>query len=411
MTRAPSLLLGLLLAACNVEPLHVEQQGLGSLLDEPTGACGRGLVVVNSDYQSSNVSLVSNTGELLSQSLVASGNFSPGLSMDFSGDLVLSSTRTKGDELILLDRYPGSVLSFVSLRDAQVRAQLDITTGFKANPHDAIVLPSGLIYVTRYGTNPDSGRFAFDQGGDLLLIDPTIPEIVARLGLAEALPEIPSPLFPNPDRALLVNDTLYVVVATYSLDYKNSGSSFVVAVDPNRNVVVGSLALEGLHGCAGIAVRDDSRELTVACSGKWHTPKGATVAESGLVGIDITDGMKKVWQLPASRLSPAQPFAFTVAYASPTQIVAATFGSLITNSPDRLVAYRPGNDTLTTLEESSPAFSLGDVRCMSPCSRCVVADASRGGLSFWDFAGTTPKSTFVSLDDGIGLPPRWIGRF
>lgn len=411
MTRIARLLLGLLLLGCDVEPRYVEQQGLGSLLDDAAPACGRGLAVVNSDYQSSNVSLISNTGELLSPSLVASGHFAPGLSADFSGDVVLPSARTDQEELILLDRYPGSVMSFVSLRDARVRAQLDVSTGFRANPHDAIVLKGGLIYVTRFDTNSDAGRVPFDEGGDLLLVDPAVPRIVSRVELRSALSDIPAPLVPNPDRGLLVDDTVYVVVATYSPDYKSSGSSFLVAIDPRLHTVTRSLRLDGLHGCAGLAVRPDRRELAVACSGKWHSPQGATVAESGLVGIDISDGMKKVWQLPASRLSPAQPFAFTVAYASPTQLVAATFGSLITNSPDRLVAYRPADDTVTILEESSKAFSLGDIRCMAPCSRCVVADASRGGLGFWDFTGTKPKGAFVSLNDGIGLPPRWIGRF
>jgi hypothetical protein len=411
MNRSSCILLGLLLSTCNVQPLHIDQQGLGSLLDEPAGTCGRGLVVVQSDYESSNVVLLGNSGDLLSPSLVGSGTFSAGLSVDFSGDLVLPTTATPGEELILLDRYPASVVSFVSLRDAQVRAQLDVSTGFRANPRDAIALPSGLIYVTRYDTNTDSGHVPFDEGADLLIIDPTVPAIVDRISLAEALPQLPEPLLPHPDRGLVVGTTAYVVVATYSLDYHDSGSCFVVAIDTKTHAVQSFLELPGRHGCTGMALRADSAELVVACSGKWRTPAGATVAESALVGIDVTDGMRISWELPASRLSPRQPFGFSVAYASADQVVAVAYGSLDTGEGDRVVTYRPKDDAVSTLHESPKPFSLGDVTCMTPCPRCAVADATEGGILFWDFDGKAAHRTFVALDDAIGLPPRWLGRF
>ena len=104
--------------------------------DLPPGACGRGAVVIGSDYQSTNVSLVGVEGEVLSPSFLSSATSSAGLTAPLSGDVAVPSMPAAGEEIVLLDRYPAAVLTWVDVVTGSVRAQLNVATGFAANPQD-----------------------------------------------------------------------------------------------------------------------------------------------------------------------------------------------------------------------------------------------------------------------------------
>ncbi|HEY5957206.1 MAG TPA: hypothetical protein VIV60_11655, partial [Polyangiaceae bacterium] len=62
---------------------------------------------------------------------------------------------------------------------------------------------------------------------------------------------------------------------------------------------------------------------------------------------------------------------------------------------------------------SGPAFSLGDVRCLPQCGRCVVSDASLRSalLLFQNTDRGLELVDHVQIDAGLGLPTRWLGVF
>jgi hypothetical protein len=71
------------------------------------------------------------------------------------------------------------------------------------------------------------------------------------------------------------------------------------------------------------------------------------------------------------------------------------------------VAFTAGAGVLTT--------ALGEVSCLLPgdddaCARCFAADADRGALHRLDRDAAALEAT-LPIDDGIGLPPRFLGRF
>src|SRR5262245_48452094 len=74
----------------------------------PVGRCGRGLVSVQSDYQSTNVSLLATDGVMLSSSFISSASASAALSAPLSGDVVAPTSASLGSELVLVDRYPAA---------------------------------------------------------------------------------------------------------------------------------------------------------------------------------------------------------------------------------------------------------------------------------------------------------------
>src|SRR5438046_7877171 len=105
-----------LLAACGATRVAPDSQGASV---QP-GPCGRGLVVVQTEYQSSNVSLLGFDGQVLSESLLSSGTASSGFGVRLSGDVVTPSSAQDGAEIVLIDRYPAGVLRFVELATAHV---------------------------------------------------------------------------------------------------------------------------------------------------------------------------------------------------------------------------------------------------------------------------------------------------
>jgi len=102
-------------AGCGVED-HTAVGG-GVDLEGSPGAL-RGFAVVNGDFTSSSISLVSPQGEMQSAAFLSSASSAPGLSAALGGDLALPSSVAGGDELVIIDRFPAAVLSWVNLETA-----------------------------------------------------------------------------------------------------------------------------------------------------------------------------------------------------------------------------------------------------------------------------------------------------
>ena len=69
-------------------------------------------------------------------------------------------------------------------------------------------------------------------------------------------------------------------------------------------------------------------------------------------------------------------------------------------------------DSREILRTEKP-FSIGDIRCEPACSVCFVADADRGVVHRAELAedGCVGELHPIAIDDGIGLPPRYLGAY
>jgi hypothetical protein len=412
-------LCALLLAfGCDVYPIGSGPSGIANFDDLPEDECGRGFLVVSSDYQSMSVSAVDRRANLQSPSIVSSGQSAAGLVQAFSGDVVLPSERQRGNEAILIDRYPQSVLSFVELGSAVIRAQLDVSTGFAANPHDTLRLDDGRVLLTRFDSNLDPGSSPYDAGGDLLVLDVDRLEILSRIDPKPATPKATDVLLPHPDRMLRVRERIFVVVPLYSPDDLQTGVSYLLSLDAITLDVVDSLELPDVTGCSGLSVSPDEAELAIACSGRWSGSTTEQLETSGLVGIDITNAPVLSWTLMAKALNPAQPFGLSVAYATRDHVLAVVLGRNADGTEsaqsDRFVSYdvtTKGIDVLYRVEGNP--FSLGEVRCLAICGICGLTNADgRGHLMLYEDDGTGPSLVAEVVTDPVfGLPPRWLGTF
>ncbi|HET7539289.1 MAG TPA: hypothetical protein VFK05_05435 [Polyangiaceae bacterium] len=408
-------LLASLLCACSATGVTPENQGTSVV----PGECGRGLLVVESDYQSSNVSLLDFDGGVLSESLASSSVESSGFGVRLSGDVVPPSSLQNGPEIVLIDRYPAGVLRFIELSTAHVRAELSLATGFFSNPQDYLPLDPGRAYVARYNSNANAGRQAWDAGGDVLVVDPSVPAISGRVDLSAALAGEPAQFSPHPARLLSVSGRIFVLLAAYANDYSSATASRLVELDPETDALRSTLILDGLRGCTGLAVSPDELTLAVACPGDDLHSSRPKLDGSGLALLDIDGEPRLARRFEAAELGDA-PLGFSLAYAASDVLLFSTLGRLdesgAVGAQDSLRRLNTTSGEVEELLKSmGEPFTLGGVRCAPSCGACFVTDAKRAGGSVLRFAvdaaGNFAEFTAHKAETRVGLPPRYLGAF
>lgn len=413
LSAAFGLCTALLCSACGA-PEPPESTGGTSVLP---GACGRGMVVLSSDYQSSNVSLVSVDGAVLSDSFVSSATAAAGLSAPLSGDVTLSSSSYNDDEIVVIDRYPASVLTWVGVRDGAVREQLSVKTGFAANPKDYLRLADGRAYVSRFEPNLAAGQMPFDAGDDLLILQTKPAQIVGRVDLSSAMAGEAAEFFVRPSRMLQVAGRVLVLSQGYNnAGFSASASSRLIAVDPTTDSVVDVLPLHGAHGCLAMALSPDQKLLAVSCAGEFAGRENPDVQSSMIVLVDpVTFEERR--RLRAVDHAGA-PFGFGIGFVSPERIIVTAMGVVDASGNAALrdsvlsVAV-DGSATSVILRSDDDAFVLGDVRCFAECGHCFVTDADRALLHqvSADRDGIVALKRSSRVGTSVGLPPRSLGAF
>ena len=408
--------LWLLLAACSATRVTPDSQGVSVA----QGPCGRGLVVVQSDYQSSNVSLLDFQGEVLSESLISSSTAASGFGVGLSGDVVTPSSAQDGEEIVLIDRYPAGVLRFIEVARARVVRELSVATGFRANPQDYLQLAPDRAYVARYEANPNAGRQAWDTGADVLIVDPSVPAIRGRIDLSAALAGEATQFSAHPARLLNVSGRIFALLAAYADDYRSGTESRLVELDPATDTLLSTLVLDGLRGCTALAVSPDEGTLAVACTGDDLASNQPQLKGSGVAILDIESVPPAlVRRFAASELG-AAALGFSLAYAGPEQLLFSTLGHLDdaghAAAQDSLLRLDTNSGEVAELLQSAgEPFTLGGARCAVSCGVCFAADAKRNGGSVLRFpvdsSGNFAPPMAIRAETRVGLPPRYLGVF
>jgi hypothetical protein len=391
------------LAACNPQP----PEGTGGTDVEP-GPFGRGIVTINTDFQSTNVSLVGLEGRRLSEHFISSTSL-------LSADVHPPTMASLGDDIVLLDRQSG-VVTWVDVRTSKIRVQFHSDGDEMAkNPWDYLPVGPNKAYILRY----DPWHF-HDKHGDVIVIDPEVVEeltpIDRRIDVAGAL-GLSSKWDVHPARGLVVGDRAYFTTVIASEYYGEYGTSQLVVLDTTTDEVVDVRALEGLHDCTGMAVSPSGAELAVICSGDLYANSEVGPERSAVVLLS-RDGLTENQRIPASALGPG-PLGFWVSYASERSLVVTAFGGAAHDTDDRAVwvdldtqeareAYRSGPVAISAV--LCPARVDGSADTTPPA--CFVTDAEKGRLLRFpveDGALGAPRSLVV--DEVVGLPPRYLGQF
>ncbi|WP_394827761.1 hypothetical protein [Pendulispora albinea] len=396
----------LAVAACNVSSAPPSTGGVR--FDEVGPNCARGVAIVASDYQSTNIVVSKPDGTTLSESFISSGAAKPGLALALSGDVALPTTAPASKNLVIIDRYGTNVLTWMDLPSAKVLAQLPISTGFQSNPHDYMEVDATRAFVTRYENNPTPGVQPFDQGGDLLIVDTEEHAIAGRI----AMPEEDAGLQPRPEFMTRLRGEIVVSLGRWSPNFSRAGDGRFVGVSPITNRVTWQLDIPGLQACGRLAVAPSGKLAAVACSSKMDftthkfDPKG-----SDIVVYDATVSPPRELRrfgLGKKLDTGLQP---SLTFATDDAILALTYGGNGT-AGDTAMLVSATTGAITTLVESAKPFVLGGMHCSPGCGDvCLLGDADRNRLRRWHVAA---DGRFEPLEDAvletiIGLPPRSIG--
>jgi hypothetical protein len=321
-----------------------------------------------------------------------------------------------GDEVVLIDGLLVSVLSWVNLETAEVRAQLSVRTGFLSNPRDYVPYSARKAFVTRYEPNLDSGLEPFDSGNDVLIVDPSVPEITGSIDLMPVMEGAPAGFYPRADRGLLAGGKLRITANSMDAAFSTTDSR-IVTVDPESDMISDVFVTEGLHNCRALSLSPDGTRLAVACTGRYNEDPSESSPRSGVLILAVGDKLTEVRRFTAGEWGIEQ--IIRAEWTSPSTLLVSNDGRHVPElAPDALRFLDLDSGVLEmnpVLQSNKDAFVLGGAQCDVPAKTCFVPDAEteRGvlhELSIGSGGRVTVERT-IKLDTGTGLPPRYLGAF
>lgn len=381
-----------------------------------------GAIVVNGDYASISISVVSTQAKVLSEVFLSAASADAKLTVPLSGDVILPNSDTFGDEVVVIDRS-NAVLTFVDLKTAVVRAQLDVGPGFDANPHDYVRVADDKAYVARFADNGDPGKEKFDSGLDLLIIDPSKPKIVGSVDLRSVMAK--NEMFPaTPDRMVAAGGRVHVMISGLAADFSDIAEARIVSVDVASDEIVQVLRLKGMRNCTDIALSPDQRTLAVGCTGLFGQDPKNNWPDAGVVLVSVGDELAETSRFDSNEFQSCQGTNCQnaqvngVSFASNQLLLVTTFGAsgagpLKDVSYPAMVVELNSESRKTRVLLEGGAFDLGGPACFS--TACLVPNAPYGGpaglLKFEVANGAFGAGKLTPVDQTTMLPPRHVQRF
>ena len=343
--------------ACEAEPAAPQ--------NPPPGDFGPGppwLAVVSTDYASSAVSLIDLRQAVVAQAgLLHSGSkMSPGMTT-LSGDVVLASPLSDAatpSTVTVVDRASG-VLTVVDLTSRQVSRQINVATGFYANPYDALLLGPNW-WVSRTGRNAKAQDSAdpLDGGDDLLLVDNTTGKPTNRVDLQPWSTFVGG--LAAPQRLVVDGPRLWTALGSFSADFKQQGPGRLLEVDWQTQTVVQAVDLSPWTNCVSLQLlpgKAGQRDLVVTCQGAYGGGPAGQLAGSALLRVTGTDPPTVAVLVRASDLGD-QPFGTALAVLG-NRVLWQSMGRFSPAKPDILWWLDvQTNKPPTVLLASGKAFSL-----------------------------------------------------
>jgi hypothetical protein len=378
---------------------------------------GIGLAVVNSDFASTSISLLDRTtGQVTNGDCINSATRPPaGNTLALSGDVVLPSQPQPGNLILALDRA-NSALTWIDPSTCKPLRQLDVSTGFFSNPHDVIAVSPTKAYVLRYERNetPTPDPDDHDEGDDLLIIDPSVPAITGRIDLSSYAVQVTGTnIQARPDRGLLINGKLFVVLSDLSADFQVGGSGRLLVIDPATDRVTDMIDLPEFKNCTGPTYVERTKVLGVTCLGVFGEGAVGMVAASGIAYVDTSASPPvEVRHQSAALFSGRAVADFSGIALGGTLGFGITFGEFSGQPKDQLWAVDVVAGTATKLADSSDSFTFISVLVDRTQEHVYLTDANAAEprVQIYGYAsGVAPTHlTSVNANPAIGLPPRQI---
>ena len=388
---------------------------------EGIGIASPALAIVHSDYATSRVSLYRPGDGHLVDACTGSTATDPGLVQPLSSDLILPTQPQPGGELVLIDSS-SSVVTFLNPETCAARGQVSVSTGgFKAFPHDFVTVSAHKAYVTRSALNSmatiEPGDF--DDGDDLLIVDPTALTVTGRISLsADAAPgPLGEVTQARPDRAVLVGSTVYVTLNSANAKFSAWGEGRVAMISTVTDTVTGTIPLPGLKDCSGLnyVASGSTKRLYVSCGGAYTEDQAS---EAALVEIDLSGAAPVVSQtIPAAMLD-SQPlnFAYNAVLGDAAFVGtlgtkgSAMFGTV--DAPDGFFRVSLTTGDVKPVAEGM-AYNLGSAAVDKGTGRVFLPDADAATPRIRVFTADGEPATAADFDSNPSahLPPRGLAWY
>ncbi|RJO63258.1 MAG: hypothetical protein C4523_21065 [Myxococcales bacterium] len=390
INNAPSLalvawLIALICGACvdNVSSPDFDGDGAPPRPDEDGPWA---IAVVGTDYMSTSISILDPAEqELFREGVIHSGSTESGLSTALSGDVVLPRRYNPENRLVLIDRFPNSVLTFLDPEDFSVSGQLSVATGFASNPHDFLWLDTHKAYVTRYEVNPRPGGAVNDGGDDILIVDPTDHTILGSVPLTSFADD---DLLARPDQMAEANDLVWISLNHLSRDFGEAGGGLLVAVDPTTDKVAHRLTIPEARNCTALVAASAKNALYVSCSGLFISEETHLYGWGTVVAVDLAVDPPTASFLRRASADDPRPYGFDLDFLPPKHLLAVRFGDLARDVPDLAVVIDVDNGEERVLHTASSPYGMGG----------ILADPERGLVYVGDADSQRPRVYVYKLD-------------
>lgn len=402
----PTFALALALGACGDEGSN-GADGPFPALDEPPV-----FAVVNTDFQSTVISLLDEDTAVIDGDWFTSGTTFPGLVAALSGDAVVVPGSGPDGAITVIDRFQTDVVTRVRPLEGEVIGQLRTQTDldFSSNPQDVAFSSGSRAFVSRFEPNPDPSDPS-EAGTDLIGFDPsTMERNGERVPLAQFDTTIDgTPVPARPESLVELDGQLIVGLSRLAFlpDFSVLGAQGQIAIiDESLNVSAYALP-EGLENCGAVRpVPGASGRALVACRGNGSGQALAT--SSALVELSISTStvtVQHVW-----RPSDGDDRPVAVGSATPIasgRVVAVESGDFTAGTPDVLYDVDLVSGSATEITRSAGPFELGGPAWDPRTGTLLVPDAV-DGVEVWTdaAAGFVEGGDPVVIDGASGLPPR-----
>jgi hypothetical protein len=367
------------------------------------------LAILSSDYKSSSLALYDPSTKRLVDDCLRPATLSKDTSL---------VTGTQGGEVVVLDRER-SLVDFVIPSICRLRAQLSVSTGgFKSNPHDVVYVSPTKAYVLRYEKNaaPTPAPDDFDEGDDLLIINPSLSEVTGRIDMSSQATTAPNAtLQARPDHGVLMDGLVYVTLNNLSADFSAAGPGRVVIVDPTTDTVTGKIELPAQTGCSGIAADEVAKKLYVSCGGEFSDAD--QTASSAFVEIDVSGATPVLGKIVSGKTLGTQPVSYFAAALFGGNAFVATAGALDFNTgaqtaPDTLYSIALDTGVGTKIIDGG-AFNLGRPAVDAATKTLFLPDGDpvTPRVRVFDVAGLAAPLPAFEPNPAEHLPPREATRY
>lgn len=370
--------------------------------------------VVNTDFQSTAISLLDGEASVIDGAWFTSGTTFPGLVAALSGDVMVVSGVGPDGAITVIDRFQTDVVTRVQPQSGdligQLRTQTDVD--YSSNPQDVAFLSATRAFVSRYEPNPEPSEPS-EAGTDLVGFDPsTMQRTDERVPLSQFDVTIDETFVPaRPESIVEVNGQLVVGLSRLAFlpDFSVLGAPGQLAVVDAGLNVSGYALPSGLENCGAVRpVPGAADRVLVACRGNGSGD--ALANSSALVELAISTSTITIEHLWRPSDGPGRPAA--VGSARPIasgRAVAVASGDFSAGTPDVLYDIDLAGGAATEVTRSAGPFELGGPAWDPSTGRLLVPDAVDGVEVYDESNGvfSAAGDGFV-IDAASGLPPRSV---